>query len=78
VLHKAYNIWSRSRPFFLCFLQAACDETSEKAERVFLQLLLSSTNGDSNEVFSCYKSCVIVKLLVLILETLHEIRLHKC
>ncbi|OEL25186.1 CCR4-NOT transcription complex subunit 11 [Dichanthelium oligosanthes] len=36
--------------FLFCFLQAACDETSEKAERVFLQLLLSSTNGDNNEV----------------------------
>jgi len=50
VLHKAYNVWSCSRLFFFCFLQAACDETSEKAERVFLQLLLSSTNEDSNEV----------------------------
>lgn len=49
--------------FSFCSLQAACDETSEKAERVFLQLLLSSTDGDNNEVFSCSMSCVIVELL---------------
>jgi len=35
---------------FFCFLQAACDETSEKAEQAFLQVLLSSTNGDNSEV----------------------------
>lgn len=34
-------------------LQAACDETSEKSERAFVQLLLTSSSGNSNnEVFS--------------------------
>lgn len=42
------NVWTISCLF--CFLQAACDETSEEAERAFLQLLLSSTNGDNDEV----------------------------
>ncbi|PUZ44210.1 hypothetical protein GQ55_8G071800 [Panicum hallii var. hallii] len=49
ILHQGYSS-QLANPFVPLLLNAACDETSEKAERVFLQLLLSSTNGDSNEV----------------------------
>ncbi|RLM58389.1 CCR4-NOT transcription complex subunit 11-like [Panicum miliaceum] len=49
ILHQGYSS-QLANPFVPLLINAACDETSEKAERVFLQLLLSSTNGDSNEV----------------------------
>jgi len=49
ILHQGYSS-QLANPFVPLLINAACDETSEKAERVFLQLLLSSTNEDSNEV----------------------------
>ncbi|XP_062197258.1 uncharacterized protein LOC133900137 isoform X2 [Phragmites australis] len=36
-------------PFVPLLINAACDETSEKAEQAFLQLLLISANGDNNK-----------------------------
>jgi hypothetical protein len=33
-------------------LQAACDETSDKSERAFVQLLLMANGNNNNEVFS--------------------------
>lgn len=32
----------------LLYQQAACDETSEKLERAFVQLLLTSASGNNN------------------------------
>nr|CAB3489577.1 unnamed protein product [Digitaria exilis] len=49
ILHQGYSS-KLANPFVPLLINAACDETSEKAERVFLQLLLSSTDGDNNEV----------------------------
>ncbi|CAL4994302.1 unnamed protein product [Urochloa decumbens] len=49
ILHQGYSS-QLANPFVPLLINAACDETSEKAERVFLQLLLSSANGDNNEV----------------------------
>ncbi|CAO2152469.1 unnamed protein product [Urochloa humidicola] len=49
ILHQGYSS-QLANPFVRLLINAACDETSEKAERVFLQLLLSSTNEDKNEV----------------------------
>ncbi|RCV37689.1 hypothetical protein SETIT_8G082900v2 [Setaria italica] len=49
ILHQGYSS-QLANPFVPLLINAACDETSEKAERVFLQLLLSLTNGDNNEV----------------------------
>ncbi|CAN6374859.1 unnamed protein product [Urochloa humidicola] len=43
ILHQGYSS-QLANPFVRLLINAACDETSEKAERVFLQLLLSSTN----------------------------------
>ncbi|TVU25961.1 hypothetical protein EJB05_28494 [Eragrostis curvula] len=48
ILHKGYSS-QLANPFVPLLINAACDETSENAERAFLQLLLSSPNGDNNE-----------------------------
>ncbi|CAN6362680.1 unnamed protein product [Urochloa humidicola] len=49
ILHQGCSS-QLANPFVPLLINAACDETSQKAERVFLQLLLSSANGDNNEV----------------------------
>ncbi|WVZ53311.1 hypothetical protein U9M48_004276 [Paspalum notatum var. saurae] len=49
ILHQGYSS-QLANPFVPLLIKAACDETSEKAERAFLQLLLSFSNGDNNEV----------------------------
>uniref|UniRef100_J3N735 Uncharacterized protein n=2 Tax=Oryza brachyantha TaxID=4533 RepID=J3N735_ORYBR len=47
ILHQGYSS-QLENPFVPLLIHAACDETSDKPERVFLQLLLNSTNGDNN------------------------------
>ncbi|NP_001144631.1 uncharacterized protein LOC100277650 [Zea mays] len=49
ILHQGYSS-QLANPFLPLLINAACDETSEEAEQAFLQLLLSSTNGDNIEV----------------------------
>ncbi|KAJ1275222.1 hypothetical protein BS78_05G120000 [Paspalum vaginatum] len=49
ILNQGYSS-QLANPFVHHLINAACDETSEKAERAFLQLLLSLSNGDNNEV----------------------------
>ncbi|XP_066337770.1 uncharacterized protein [Miscanthus floridulus] len=49
ILHQGYSS-QLANPFLPLLIHAACDETSEKAEQAFLQVLLSSTNGDNSEV----------------------------
>ena len=40
---------------FVNYAQGACDETSDKSERAFVQLLLTSSSGNNNnEVFSSF------------------------
>ncbi|GJM87767.1 hypothetical protein PR202_ga03758 [Eleusine coracana subsp. coracana] len=38
---------------------AACDETSEKSERAFIQLLLTSASGNDNEVVFLSATCLL-------------------
>ncbi|PWZ39766.1 CCR4-NOT transcription complex subunit 11 [Zea mays] len=49
ILHQGYSS-QLANPFLPLLINAACDETCEEAEQAFLQLLLSSTNGDNIEV----------------------------
>uniref|UniRef100_A0ACD6A4W4 Uncharacterized protein n=1 Tax=Avena sativa TaxID=4498 RepID=A0ACD6A4W4_AVESA len=48
MLHQGYSS-QLANPFVPLLINAACDETSEKPEQVFLQLLLSSANGDTSK-----------------------------
>ncbi|KAM0909568.1 hypothetical protein ACQ4PT_014732 [Festuca glaucescens] len=48
MLHQGYSS-QLANPFVPLLINAACDETSERPERVFLQLLLSSANGDNSK-----------------------------
>uniref|UniRef100_A0A0D9XQP3 Uncharacterized protein n=1 Tax=Leersia perrieri TaxID=77586 RepID=A0A0D9XQP3_9ORYZ len=47
ILYQCYSS-QLGNPFVPLLIHVACDETSDKPERVFLQLLLNSTNGDNN------------------------------
>jgi hypothetical protein len=47
ILHQSYSS-QPVNPYVPLLLNAACDETSEKSERVFVQLLLMSANGNNN------------------------------
>ncbi|KAF0895192.1 hypothetical protein E2562_008532 [Oryza meyeriana var. granulata] len=47
ILRQVYSS-QLENPFIPLLIHAACDETSDKPEWVFLQLLLNSTNGDNN------------------------------
>ncbi|KAL6660775.1 hypothetical protein ACP70R_001810 [Stipagrostis hirtigluma subsp. patula] len=70
ILHQGYS--SRlANPFVPFLINAACDETSKKEERAFLQFLLSTANGDNNNEIlkqsavdylngSCYASQVLL------------------
>ncbi|XP_072950605.1 uncharacterized protein [Typha angustifolia] len=50
ILHQTYSSQSLSSNPFLSFLiDAACDETSEKSELAFVQLLLGSDSGNSSK-----------------------------
>uniref|UniRef100_A0A804NKR7 CCR4-NOT transcription complex subunit 11 n=1 Tax=Zea mays TaxID=4577 RepID=A0A804NKR7_MAIZE len=49
ILHQGYSSQS-ANPFLPLLINVACDETSEAADQAFLQLLLSSSNGDNSEV----------------------------
>jgi len=49
ILHQGYSS-QLANPFLPLLINAACDETSEKAEQAFLHVLLSSTNGDNSEI----------------------------
>ncbi|CAM0874931.1 unnamed protein product [Alopecurus aequalis] len=51
ILHQGYSS-QLANPFTSLLINVACDETSERSERAFLHLLLSSANGDnSKEIF---------------------------
>nr|AAX95876.1 hypothetical protein LOC_Os11g13690 [Oryza sativa Japonica Group] len=47
ILHQGYSS-QLENPFVPLIIHAACDETSDKPEQLFLQLLLNSTNGDND------------------------------
>jgi len=47
ILHQSYSPQT-ANPYIPILLNAACDETSEKSERAFVQLLLTSSSGNSN------------------------------
>uniref|UniRef100_A0A0D3HSC9 CCR4-NOT transcription complex subunit 11 n=2 Tax=Oryza TaxID=4527 RepID=A0A0D3HSC9_9ORYZ len=47
ILHQSYSS-EPTNPYVPLLLNAACDETSEKSERAFVQLLLTSASGNNN------------------------------
>ncbi|RCV35890.1 hypothetical protein SETIT_7G276200v2 [Setaria italica] len=47
ILHQSYSPQT-ANPYVPILLNAACDETSEKSERAFVQLLLTSSSGNNN------------------------------
>uniref|UniRef100_A0A0E0BQ41 CCR4-NOT transcription complex subunit 11 n=1 Tax=Oryza glumipatula TaxID=40148 RepID=A0A0E0BQ41_9ORYZ len=47
ILHQSYSS-EPANPYVPLLLNAACDETSEKSERAFVQLLLTSASGNNN------------------------------
>ncbi|KAG0520456.1 hypothetical protein BDA96_08G075800 [Sorghum bicolor] len=47
ILHQSYSPQT-ANPYIPILLNAACDETSEKSERAFVQLLLTSSSGNNN------------------------------
>ncbi|KAL5205595.1 hypothetical protein ABZP36_033804 [Zizania latifolia] len=47
ILHQSYSS-EPANPYVPLLLNAACDETSEKPERAFVQLLLTSASGNNN------------------------------
>ncbi|CAN6339935.1 unnamed protein product [Urochloa humidicola] len=47
ILHQSYSPQTEN-PYVPILLNAACDETSEKSERVFVQLILTSSSGSNN------------------------------
>ncbi|KAG8093470.1 hypothetical protein GUJ93_ZPchr0012g21463 [Zizania palustris] len=47
ILHQSYSS-EPANPYVPFLLNAACDGTSEKSERVFVQLLLTSASGSNN------------------------------
>ncbi|KAK3136324.1 hypothetical protein QOZ80_5BG0431690 [Eleusine coracana subsp. coracana] len=49
ILHQSYSS-QLANPYVSLLLNAACDETSEKSECAFIQLLLISASGNDNEV----------------------------
>ncbi|XP_062202846.1 uncharacterized protein LOC133905144 isoform X2 [Phragmites australis] len=49
ILHQSYSS-QLANPYVPMLLNAAGDETSEKSERAFAQLLLTSASGNNNEV----------------------------
>ncbi|VAI02904.1 unnamed protein product [Triticum turgidum subsp. durum] len=48
ILHQGYSS-QLTNPFVPFLINVACDEISERPERVFLQLLLTSANEDNNK-----------------------------
>uniref|UniRef100_A0A0E0FAH4 CCR4-NOT transcription complex subunit 11 n=1 Tax=Oryza meridionalis TaxID=40149 RepID=A0A0E0FAH4_9ORYZ len=46
ILHQSYSS-EPANPYVPLLLNAACDETSEKSERAFVQLLLTSASGNN-------------------------------
>ncbi|TVU51365.1 hypothetical protein EJB05_02789 [Eragrostis curvula] len=49
ILHQSYSS-QPANPYVSLLLNAACDEQSDKSERAFIQLLLTSASGNNNEV----------------------------
>lgn len=47
ILHQSYSS-QPVNPYVALLLNAACDETSDKSERAFVQLLLTSASGNNN------------------------------
>ncbi|XP_039835925.1 CCR4-NOT transcription complex subunit 11-like isoform X4 [Panicum virgatum] len=47
ILHQSYSPQT-ANPYIPMLLDGACDETSDKSERAFVQLLLTSSSGNNN------------------------------
>ncbi|RLM99711.1 CCR4-NOT transcription complex subunit 11 [Panicum miliaceum] len=47
ILHQSYSPQT-ANPYVPMLLNGACDETSDKSERAFVQLLLTSSSGNNN------------------------------
>jgi hypothetical protein len=47
ILHQSYSPQT-ANPYVPMLLNGACDETSDKSEQAFVQLLLTSSSGNNN------------------------------